>query len=96
MCHELNAVTNMAVVSYGVNVLASARKEDLIQHSDGLFVTSSSIQTFVAELSFYACSLSDHLMEEKKLGVCTGFASFDYEIIENFSRLDVLKDSRMP
>lgn len=58
-----------------------------------VFSTSSGKQTFVNELSSYACSLSDHLIEEKELGVFISFAHFILPIFEIASHLVILRDS---
>lgn len=67
LCHELKGVTHMMVVSSERDVLAFIVQGDVTQHSNGLCLACSGLETFIDELGSYACSLSDGATKEDDL-----------------------------
>lgn len=67
---------------------------DVIQHCNGLCFTRSGIETYIENLGLYVCLLSDGLFEKEKIILVKTFTSSVLGIVENFSRLVVLRESK--
>lgn len=73
--------------------MAFIANRDVIQHCNGLYFTRSGTETFVGDLESYVCLLSDVIVEKEKIILFKNYTSFVLSIVENVSRLVLLKES---